>query len=153
MIKRVLLIEPPVTRPADFDSEKVRIGIVPPLGLAYIAAVLEDRYEVKILDCLIEGSLKGVPYGKSQIRYGLTDEEIKKEIIEFSPDLVGISCLISAKVYDMLNICRISKEADSRIITVTGGAHPTTAYKEVLKDENLDYVIFGEGDVLIPEFD
>jgi anaerobic magnesium-protoporphyrin IX monomethyl ester cyclase len=147
MIKKVLLIEPPVTRPADFTSKKTRIGIVPPLGLAYIAAVLEkNNFTVKILDCLIEGSLEGIPYKNNQIRYGLSDEEIQQKISEFNPDVVGVSCLFSAKVYDMLNLCRIAKETDSHILTVTGGAHPTTAYNEVLKDKNLDFVIFGEGE-------
>lgn len=147
MIKKVLLIEPPVTRPVDFDAKKVRIGIVPPLGLAYLAAVLEKNdFEVRILDCLIEGSLGGIPYTKKRIRYGLTDEEIKREITSFSPDLVGVSCLFSAKVYDMLNICKITKEIDSRLVTITGGAHPTTAFSEVLKDKNLDFVVIGEGE-------
>lgn len=147
MIKKILLIEPPVTRPSDFSAKRVRIGVVPPLGLAYIAAVLEKNgYEVKILDCLIEGDMQGVAYKENQIRYGLIDEEIKNKIKEYSPDMVGVSCLISAKVYDMLNVCRIAKEVDSNYITVTGGVHPTVVYNEVLEDKNLDYVIFGEGE-------
>lgn len=147
MIKKILLIEPPVTRPADFTAKKTRIGIVPPLGLAYIAAVLEkNNFEVKIIDCLMEGSIEGIPYQNDQTRYGLSDEEIRQKISEFKPDIVGVSCLFSAKVYDMLNLCRIVKEIDPHILTVAGGAHPTTAYYEVLKDKNLDFVIFGEGE-------
>lgn len=146
MIKKILLIEPPVTRPMDFDAKKVRIGIVPPLGLAYIAAVLEEHgYEVKILDCLIEGSLKGKKY-RDKIRYGLLDKEIEEIIRKFNPDIVGVSCLISAKVYDMLNVCKIVKDIDLNIITCTGGSHPTTAYKEVLQDENIDFIVLGEGE-------
>ena len=146
-IKKVLLIEPPSTRPADFGADKVRIGIVPPLGLAYIAAVLEKKgFEIKILDSIVEGSLKGTSYKKNQIRYGLSDKEIEKEIKDYSPDLVGVSCLVSAKVYDMLNVCRIAKKINSKIITATGGAHPTAAFRELLKDKNLDFVVIGEAD-------
>lgn len=146
-IKKVLLIEPPVSRPADFGAEKVRIGVVPPLGLAYIGVILEKNdFEVKILDCVVEGSLEGASYKGNQIRYGLSDEEIKKEIREYSPDLVGVSCLVSAKVYDMLNVCKLAKEVNPEMITATGGAHPTTAFREVLKDENLDFAVLGEAD-------
>lgn len=151
-IKKVLLIEPPTTRPADFGAEKVRIGIVPPLGLAYIGAILDrNGFEVKILDCIIEGFLGGVPYKGNQIRYGLSDEEIKKEIREYSPDLVGVSCLISSKVYDVLNICQLVKKINPEIITATGGAHPTTAFQEILKDKNLDFAVLGEADYTLLE--
>lgn len=147
MIKKILLIEPPVTRPSDFGAKRVRIGIVPPLGLAYLAAVLEkNNYEVKIYDCLIEGRLEGEPYKEKFLRYGLSDDEIKKEIKNFSPDIVGVSCLFSAKEMDLLNVCRFAKEVDENIITVAGGAHPTMKYNEVLKDRNLDFVILGEGE-------
>lgn len=147
MIKKILLMEVPVSRPNDFDKTKVRIGIVPPIGLAYIAAVLrKNGFDIKIIDCLIEGSLEGRPYDKDKIRYGLSDEEIKNVIIKYSPDLVGVSCLFSAKVYDMLNICRIVKEVNPKIITITGGAHPTTTYYEVLEDDNLDFVLLGEAE-------
>jgi anaerobic magnesium-protoporphyrin IX monomethyl ester cyclase len=152
MITRVLLVEPPVTRPADFGAKKVRIGVVPPLGLTYLAAVLEQHgVEVKIVDCLIEGSLDGAPYSENRIRYGLSDEQIKHEIEQYRPDMVGVSCLMSAKVYDMHNICRIAKEIDKDIVTVTGGSHPTMAFHEVLQDENVDFVVLGEGDYTLYE--
>lgn len=147
MIKKILLIEPPITRPSDFGAKKIRIGIVPPLGLAYMAAVLEkNNFDVKICDFLIDGQLEGVSYKEKFLRYGLSDDEIKNEIKIFSPDLVGVSCLFSAKEMDLLNVCRIVKEINQKIITVAGGAHPTMKYNEVLKDINLDFVIMGEGE-------
>ncbi|GAH44257.1 unnamed protein product, partial [marine sediment metagenome] len=136
----------------DFDAKKLRIGIVPPIGLAYLCAVLKQNgFEATIIDCLIKGSLEGTPYKEDQIRYGLTDEEIKSTIQKVAPDVVGVSCLFSAKVYDMLNICRIVKEVNPEIFTITGGAHPTTAYYEVLEDKNLDYVMIGESEYSLLE--
>lgn len=147
MIRKILLMETPISRPNNFDAKKKRISVVPPLGLAYIAAVLEQEgFEVKIIDCLIEGSLEGTRYGENKIRYGLTDEEIKEKIIEFSPDLVDISCLFTEKEFDMFNLCRIANETNPRIITITGGSHPTLTYDKVLKSENLDYVLLGEAE-------
>ncbi len=146
MIKRVLLIDPPVTRPLDMTSEKVRIGLVAPLGLAYIAAVLEQQgIEVRILDCVAEGDLQGIPYS-GENRYGLTDDVIACEIERFNPQLVGISCLFSNKAWDAHNICRIVKQVNPEIITVMGGAHPTALPEETLTDINVDFVCEGEGE-------
>jgi len=77
VIKRVLLIVPPDTRPPDMLTDRVRIGMVPPLGLGYIAAVLEQQgIEVKILDCVAEGYGNHSDYLPTDVRYGLTDDEI-----------------------------------------------------------------------------
>ena len=34
---------------------------------------------------------------------------------------------------------------------ITGGPHPTTSYKEVLKDENIDLCVIGEGEATLAE--
>ncbi len=151
-IKRVLLVNPPDTRPPDMLADKVRIGIVPPLGLAYIAAVLEQQgIEVKILDCV---GTQASDYLYLNIvgrdtRYGLIDYDIGKEIEWFNPDLVGVSCLFSNKSFDAHNVCRIAKRVNPEIITVMGGSHPTALPEETLKDKNVDYVVKGEGDYLL----
>src|SRR3972149_12120385 len=100
-MKKILLIDPSLTRPKDMDAEKLRIGVVPPLGLAYIAAVMEEEgYEVKIVDCIAEGIDKEPEYLEDGIKYGLSDETVKKIIEDFSPDIVGVSCLFSNKSLD-----------------------------------------------------
>ena len=150
--KRILLIAPPITRPPDMLADKVRIPIVAPLGLAYIAAVLEQQgYEVKIVDCIAEGQLQGIPYGNyGEWRYGLNDERIVKVIEDFNPELIGVSCLFSNQAYDAHNICRIAKMINLGIITVMGGAHPTALPEETLKDRNIDYIVIGEGEITLP---
>lgn len=147
-IKRVLLINPPETRPADLKTDKVRIGLVAPLGLAYIASVLEKDYEVKILDCVAEGSLEGTLLPNGETRYGQTDEEIRKYITFYNPDLVGVSCLFSNKAWDAHNTCRLVKEVNPKIITVMGGAHPSALPEETLEDKNVTYVVKGEGEAI-----
>lgn len=51
-IERIMLVNPPATisSPA-FEGR----ACSPPLGLAYLAAVLEIEREVRILDCVLEG--------------------------------------------------------------------------------------------------
>ena len=146
-IKRVLLIDPPITRPPDMTADKVRIGLVAPLGLAYIAAVLEQQgIEVKILDCVAEGQLDGLRYGNGDIRYGMTDRQIELYIADYKPQLAGISCLFSNKAMDAHNVCRIAKQVNPEIITVMGGAHPTALPEETLLDRNVDFAVMGEGE-------
>ena len=150
-IKKIMLIFPPVTRPKDFSSRVVRISIFFPLGLAYIAAFLEKtkKYEINILDALCQGNLaegSGLNHGES-LRYGLKDEDIAKRISEFSPDIIGVSCLFSAMQADALNICEIAKKVNPGILTVVGGAHAGAIAKKLLEDEQaLDFVIQGEGE-------
>jgi len=149
-ITKILLIDPPITRSKDFSADKLRVGLVPPLGLAYIAAVLEkEGYTVKILDCTAEGYFEKIDYTSDRIRYGLTDEAIKNKIIKFSPDLVGVSCLFSSKSPDMHNVCKLIKEVDTGIVVLVGGVHPTVLPERTLKDKNIDFVVLGEGDYTV----
>lgn len=146
-IKRVLLIDPPVTRPPDMLADKVRIGLVAPLGLAYIGAVLEqNEIEVKILDATAEGQLEGLRYGNGDMRYGLTDYQIHSALDDFKPDLVGVSCLFSNKALDAHNVCRIVKEYNKDVITVMGGTHPTALIDETMADVNVNAIVRGEGE-------
>ena len=152
-IKRVFLITPPDTRPPDMLTDKVRIGVVAPLGLAYIAAVLEQQgIEVKILDAVAEGKpyqMAGILQEDGDRRYGLSNQNIADRIEAFAPDLVGVSCLFSNKSFDAHNVCRIAKEVNPNIITVMGGAHSSAMPEETLRDENVDCVVKGEGDYML----
>ncbi len=54
-IKRVFLMAPPTTRSAEIEREGPRDAHPVRSDLGYLAAVPRDRYEVKVLDCLLEG--------------------------------------------------------------------------------------------------
>lgn len=148
MIKKVLLIEPPRTILAEF-MVRTRPTAQPPLGLAYIAAVLEkNHYNVKIFDTIIEDPhcALGKLINNTHYRFGLDDHKITQIIKQFNPDVVGVSCLVSVKYNDAKNICKLVKYVNPECITVMGGSHPTQNCHDVLKDDNLDYVVIGEGD-------
>lgn len=149
-IKRVMLVNPPDTRPPDMTAEQVRIGLVAPLGLAYIASTLEQEgYEVKILDCAAEGQREGLKQGNGEIRYGLTDWQIQKAIEKFNPDIVGVSALISNKAYDAHNVCRIVKQINQKIFTVMGGSHVSALPEDTLEEGNLNAVVMGDGELAL----
>lgn len=143
---KVLLIQPPFTI---FKTE-VR-ACHPPLGLAYLTSVLKEDHDVAILDALAEGYDEETPVDKEFVRYGLSFENIRKRIERFTPDVVGVSCLFSAQSQNVKEICNLVKDIDKMIITVIGGAHPSALPEEMLKDENVDFVVIGEGEETLRE--
>ena len=145
-IKKILLIQPPCTLTKSYTKE-----IQPPLGMAYIAAVLVDKFEVKILDAAVEGWHTEIPVSKQEIRYGLSFEQIEQRIRDFNPDMVGISCLFSMQAHNAHKIGQIAKKVSPKIITVMGGAHPTVLAARVLEDAAIDYVVIGEGEHTISQ--
>ena len=114
-INKVLLIEPPKTVAKEL-MKNARPTVQPPIGLTYIAALLEaNKYNVKILDAIIEDPLcwKGTMLDENTLRFGLTNDQIRQVIFEYQPDVVGVSCVISIKYNDAKNICKIAKEVIS----------------------------------------
>ena len=139
---KVLLIMPPFTQ-----SKEAMKRCITPLGLAYIAAVLENNGIVtNILDCMVEGYYNDVVNDSKIITYGLTDSEIKERIKEFSPDFVGVSCLMSAQAHNAHRMCELAKEVNPSIQTVMGGCHPTALLEMTLKDSNVNHIVIGEGE-------
>jgi len=118
----VLLIYPEDRAIKEFMSER------PPLGLAYIAAVLEKaKHQVKIIDMNLEE---------------LTEDDILKH------DVIGISFLTPFYSSVKKVVSRI-KSLDKNKIIIVGGSHPTVMPAEVLKNNDIDVVIVGEGEETI----
>lgn len=107
-------------------------GVSPPLGLLYIATVLENQgYEVNLID---NDALKW------------SDDESLRFIEETHPDVVGFSILTASchKVH------RLAKEIKKRYpdIKILYGGPSATIYPERLmkKYDFVDYLILGEGE-------
>lgn len=145
-IEKCLLFIPP----AITGKKLLDINPLPPLGLGYIAAVLEQQgIEVKIVDCLLEGWSKGevVNVSDDVIKIGLSEKDIEKIISDFSPDLVGVNNQFSRQYKNAHAIYRIAKNVNKDIVTVAGGAHPTVMPEFTLQDPNLDFLVLGEGEL------
>jgi len=103
-----------------------------PLGLGYLAAVLEkNRYKVDVIDCQ---ALK------------LSYEEFKSEIGKRQPSIVGItSTTLTYK--SALRIAQIAKEVCPNCITLLGGSHVTFWDDKALQEcPSLDIVVRKEGE-------
>lgn len=142
-IKKILFISPPA-----ITFRKTRdINPLPPMGLGYLASVIEGMgIEVKILDCLLEGWDKEEAIDGKLVRVGLSEREIESFIASYDPDLVGINCQFSRQYRIHHQLLAIIKRVRPGCVTVAGGAHVTVCPEEVLNDENCDYILSGEAE-------
>lgn len=141
-IKKVLLINPRST----ISQGSIR-RLPTPLGLMYLACVLEEKgYSVSIMDALCEG-YENVVLSEGYQTYGLSDKSMIRRIHEESPDFVGITCNFSNHESEVRNTARLVKSVDRSIITCAGGLHPSCFAKEMLDGcADLDFIILREGE-------
>ena len=144
---KVLLIHPPMTLlPNEIPS------VVPPLGLAYIGAVLEkEGYKVEILDA-VALNWKNPSKVNDMFHLGQSWKDISISIERSKPDVVGVSCLFSSQSHNAHKVAELTKAYDIKVPVVIGGAHPSALPQKVLEDPNVDYVVVGEGEATMLEF-
>lgn len=131
---KIILINPPY-----LEFSKGISGsewIAPPLGLGYLASVLlQNGYDVEILDMAVNK---------------LKDEDLKEFITSRNPEIVGITSSTPA-IKKAIDIAKLVKAACHEILVVLGGPHPTFLPEEVIKEEVVDVVVQGEGEITFLE--
>jgi len=142
---RILLSQPATNI---MKNRKEGKPALPPMNLMYLAGHLRDNgyNDIKIMDVLSEGYFNETEFKTDYIRYGLSPEEIKKQIKDFEPDIIGVSCMVDLRKYHALEICELAKEVNPLIVTVIGG-NPVTLRPEVfLENTCVDFAVIGEGE-------
>lgn len=140
---KIFLIIPSVTVDA---TEHVPRNCYPSLGVGYLAAVLEQAgYEVAILDAFTTEN-DTVNFSGGNVTYGLDDLSIKRQIERFKPDIVGIASMYTMYARDAHRMASIAKEISRDTLVVFGGSHPSCNPESVLKDNNVDIIVKGEGE-------
>jgi anaerobic magnesium-protoporphyrin IX monomethyl ester cyclase len=117
---RILLVDPKVSLPIDVRSS-------PSLGLAYLAAVSEQRGdEVRVLDMQVE------------------DVPLAQVVDGFAPHVVGITAT-TVQIESAWQVAReLKRLTDARV--VLGGPHPTVLPGESAEKPDVDFVVRGEGE-------
>jgi radical SAM superfamily enzyme YgiQ (UPF0313 family) len=108
-----------------------------PLGLGYLAAVLEKNgYDVNVIDC-------------QALHLALND--VKNELRKCQPDMVGLtSTTLTYK--SAIAIIKVAKEILPNCLTLIGGSHVTFWDNEALSEcPQLDVVVRGEGESTLAE--
>lgn len=127
----VLLISPPHGMIVTSKKAVTPPTSNPPLGLAYLAAVLEKNHiRVDIID-------------SDALGYGL--EDILKKVAEFNPDVVGITG-VTPTISTSLLIGKHIKQEYPSIKIVIGGVHAFFKWNEVIKNDFVDFVTVGEAE-------
>ena len=131
----VLLINPPIT---DAQRQGPLGPIIknlyfnsPPLGIAYIAALLEKHgCRVRLMDAAVEG---------------YTPDETIAEICGWKPDVVGITS--SSNFFcNALELATNLKAAAPEIVTLLGGPHVSAQVEHAMRHTCFDYACVGEGE-------
>ncbi len=108
----------------------------PPLGLAYISAVLEQAgFAVEIYDMNV---------------LNVTVSQFLNHARRTRPRLVGIS-FMTPQVRIAEAIARGIKNIDRAISVVVGGPHVSAIHEEVLQEQAIDFAVIGEGEITMRE--
>ncbi|MEK6906849.1 MAG: radical SAM protein, partial [Nanoarchaeota archaeon] len=94
---------------------------------------------------------KKIKIDENSVKFGLFQEDIEKEVREFNPDIVGVSCSFSMYESDSFWVIDVIKKINKNIKIVVGGAHASSNPKFVLRNRNIDLVVIGEGELTILE--
>ncbi|MEK6947572.1 MAG: radical SAM protein [Nanoarchaeota archaeon] len=138
---KILLVIPPYKNTIVMEAPNEifeEFGTYPPLGLLYLAASLRKdnpKHEIKVLDC---------------DAYKLDFSDVENVIKEFKPDIVGVTAF-TPTICDALLVVKLVKKIDPRIVTVMGGHHTDMYYKETINLGNIDYIVLGEGEEILPK--
>jgi len=126
----ITLVNPPQT------SGAPESGFIP-LGIGYLAAVLEDDgYAVDVIDLQVQKHTK---------------RELESELTRLQPDIIGItSTTLTYK--SATEIVKTAKETCPDSLTILGGPHVTVLDEQTLSEQpEVDIVVRGEGEQTILE--
>ena len=104
------------------------------VSLAYSAALFHDRWNLEI------------PW---LAKYFDDRHEVIKAIKENKPDVLVFSC-ITATYQWMLGIAAEAKAIDPAVKTIFGGVHVSAVPEIVIQNQQVDYLVVGEGELAFP---
>ena len=132
---KILLINPPQIKDGKYiDGYQGVRPKLPPLGLAYIGGLLEKKgHQVKII-C------------------GMAEEVTATSIAKISKsfDLIGITSITFNYILS-LSVTKEVKRLNPNIPVVLGGPHVNAIPEDVLSENCVDIVVFGEGEYTMLE--
>ncbi|MBN2883673.1 MAG: cobalamin-dependent protein, partial [Clostridia bacterium] len=106
-----------------------------PLGLGYLASYLVS---------------KNIDVAIADLRYG-SRERFKKILVEYRPEIVGISCM-TPNQNEAYNTARTVRKILGKSLVIMGGVHATFMYDQILQNvREIDAVVIGEGEITLWE--
>jgi radical SAM superfamily enzyme YgiQ (UPF0313 family) len=131
---KIMLINPPPYKHGGKSRFLERTPIqtyTMPLGLGYIAAVLENAgHDVSLVDAYVKN---------------LSYDALAQIVKTSRPDVIGITCLSDQRT-SWFKLIELIRATDSKIKIVLGGPHPSLMTEQVLINFKPDAVVIGEGE-------
>ncbi len=136
-MRHVVFVMPPYpySRSIGQQEGKRQIGLMPPLGVGYLTAYLEQTgvYQCSFVDAVAER---------------LSIEETVSKVLSLKPDIIGISSFTTFLLNSAYELAKKLKQENTSIPLLMGGPHTTSFGEQVLKDcPYIDYVIPGDAEV------
>ncbi len=111
--------------------------LTPPLGLLALAAYVRSQFNVNIL--LLNQRLNNA-----------SNKAIVQEIVAFSPDVVGLSCLTTS-AYLLPDLVAQLRASIPGVMIALGGAHASSVGPRVMETCRVDVAVAGEGEISFGE--
>lgn len=141
----IVLIRPP----AAFSAKAYSTPIIMPIGIAYLAAVLERAgYPVQLLDCATEAldRIRLSANGRYKVQ-GLSAEEAVERIPVDAP-ILGVSVMFTQEWPLIRAFVARLRESFPNARIVLGGEMVTALPEHTLRDcPQADYLVLGEGEI------
>lgn len=118
------------------DSDVNALWHYIPYNLCLLAAMLEDMCEVSILDAY---------------QADMSKEEFQQALVKLDPNVVGITVLMDQYLSAGHDAARLIKGVSPDINVVFGGVSATMNPEGTIADDNVDYVVMGEGEYVLRE--
>jgi len=134
-VAKVVLVNPPAehtlvgNNPRFLDEER---GHNPPLGILYLAAMLEERSDHTV--CVLDAQVEELSYN-----------DLASHVAGERPDLVGITTMTFTLV-DVLRTVEVVKASAPEARVVLGGPHVHLYPRESVELPGVDFAIVGEGE-------
>jgi len=133
-ICRVILINPRISGEIRYGKYKNVGSYLPPYGLLSIAGVLEyNGHIVKIAD--------------ADSKKGMALNEIKKAILDFEPDVIGLSAYSIGRE-NLIETAEFIKSFCPALL-VAGGPHIITFPDDLVEIDAIDLLAYGEGEYIM----
>jgi anaerobic magnesium-protoporphyrin IX monomethyl ester cyclase len=137
---RVCFINPPRIQPKVWGKPNV----FPPIVMATVAAVLEKRHAVSIIDAPTEGWENLEELDESKYRVGLSAQTIDVRLVEWKPDVAVIEIPFSGWSKTAFEVASTVKKVNKNTVVVLFGLHPSSRPEQCLENLDVDFIVIGE---------
>lgn len=123
-----------------FSSESMLYKVTEqPLGLMYLMTHIKSKLQEEVHGKILKSGVDFDSY-----------DELKEIIDDYSPNLIGIRTLTYFKEFFHQTVAML-RLWGINVPIISGGPYATSDYDTILKDDNVDLIILGEGEITFEE--